>query len=43
MCGRILVVDDVATNRIMLKARLTAACYQVFQAATGQAAIDAAR
>lgn len=34
MSGRILIVDDVATNRIALKARLGAAQYDVAQART---------
>lgn len=29
MAGRILVVDDISTNRIVLKVKLTAACYEV--------------
>jgi two-component system cell cycle response regulator len=43
MCGTILLVEDVATNRILLKSRLTAACYEVAQAATGTAGVAAAR
>lgn len=43
MAGRILVVDDVATNRIVMKVRLSEACYQVLQADSGEAAIDVAR
>ncbi|MGR3616538.1 MAG: diguanylate cyclase [Paracoccaceae bacterium] len=34
MHGTILVIDGVATNRIMLKVLLTAACYSVVQANT---------
>ncbi|MDA5094117.1 diguanylate cyclase [Aliiroseovarius sp. KMU-50] len=34
MSGRILIADDVATNRIVLKVKLTTACYDVVQAAT---------
>lgn len=34
MSGRILIADDVATNRIVLKVKLTSACYDVVQAAT---------
>jgi len=32
MHGRILIVDPIATNRIMLKVKLSAAHYQVAQA-----------
>lgn len=32
MSERILIADDLATNRIMLKVKLTAACYEVIQA-----------
>lgn len=43
MAGRILIVDDVATNRIMLKVRLTGACYHVYQAGTGADALEIAK
>lgn len=43
MTGRILVVDDVATNRIVLKVKLAAACHEVIQAATGEQALEMAR
>ena len=43
MAGRILVVDDVATNRIVMKVKLSAACYTVDQAENGAAALAAAR
>ena len=43
MPGRILVVDDVATNRLILKAKLAAAYYDVIEADCGQAAFDMAR
>jgi two-component system cell cycle response regulator len=43
MTGRILVVDDVATNRIVMKVKLAAACYNVDQADCGTAALSAAR
>ncbi len=43
MTGRILVVDDVATNRIVMKVKLATACYAVDQADCGTAALDAAR
>ncbi len=43
MTGRILVVDDVATNRIVMKVKLSAACYTVLQADCGEAALRIAR
>ncbi len=43
MTGRILVVDDVATNRIVMKVKLAAACYTVLQADCGDAALRIAR
>ncbi len=43
MAGRILVVDDVATNRIVMKVKLAAACYTVDQAESGSEALRAAR
>ncbi len=43
MPRRILIVDDVATNRIVMKVKLSEACYEVLQADGGQAAIDIAR
>jgi two-component system cell cycle response regulator len=43
MTGRILVVDDVATNRIVMKVKLNAACYAVDQADCGRAALAHAR
>jgi two-component system cell cycle response regulator len=43
MTGRILVVDDVATNRIVMKVKLAAACYAVDQADCGAAALASAR
>jgi two-component system, cell cycle response regulator len=42
MTGRILVVDDVATNRIVMKVKLAAACYAVDQADSGAEALRAA-
>lgn len=39
MTGRILIVDDVATNRIVLKARLAAALHEVHVAPDGQTAL----
>lgn len=43
MTGRILVVDAVATNRIIMKVKLAAACYHVEQVASGRDALAAAR
>ncbi|MEZ5750648.1 MAG: diguanylate cyclase [Paracoccaceae bacterium] len=43
MSGRILIVDDLATNRIILKVKLTAACYDTLQAADGATALEIAR
>ena len=43
MAGKILIVDDVATNRIVLKVKLSGACYETIQAATGEAALRIAR
>ncbi|KEO52877.1 diguanylate cyclase [Thioclava pacifica] len=39
MAGSILIVDDVATNRIVLKAKLSGARYTTLQAADGRAAL----
>lgn len=39
MTGRILIVDDVATNRIVMKVKLAAACYTVEQADSGAEAL----
>lgn len=43
MSGRILIADDVATNRIVLKVKLTSACYEVAQAANLSEVIDMAQ
>ncbi len=43
MPGRILVVDDVATNRIILKVKLASACYEVLQASGGAEALKMAQ
>jgi two-component system cell cycle response regulator len=43
MSGRVLLVADLATNRIALKAKLAHACYEVIQAAGGVEAMVAAR
>lgn len=39
MAGKILIVDDVATNRIVLKVKLSGAKYETVQASTGQEAL----
>ena len=43
MAGKILIVDDVATNRIVLKVKLASACYDVIQACDGRSALETAR
>lgn len=43
MSGTILIVDDVATNRIVLKVKLSTACYDTLQAADGATAMAMAR
>ncbi|MCB1395126.1 MAG: diguanylate cyclase [Rhodobacter sp.] len=43
MSGRILIVDDLATNRIILKVKLNAACYETSQAPDGTTALRMAR
>ncbi len=43
MPGRILIVDDVATNRIVMKVKLAAARYEVVPASDGPEAIEIAR
>ena len=43
MTGTVLIVDDVATNRIVLKVKLSAACYDTLQAETGREALALAR
>ena len=43
MTGRILIVDDLATNRIILKVKLNAACYETLQASCGGEALAIAR
>jgi two-component system, cell cycle response regulator len=42
MTGKILIVDDVATNRIVLKVKLEAAFYAVLLAASGEHALHIA-
>ena len=43
MTGRILIVDDVATNRIVLKVKLEAVFYTALLAASGARALQMAR
>src|SRR6056297_3273948 len=43
MSGKILIVDELATNRIVLKVKLSATPYDVLQAASAQEALDIAR
>ena len=43
MAGRILIVDDSVTSRIVMKARLAAACYVTQLAASGREALETAR
>jgi len=42
MPGKILIVDDIATNRIVLKVKLSAAYYDVLQASSGAEAVQLA-
>ena len=43
MSGKILIVDQLATNRIVLKVKLSATPYDVLQAASAQEALDIVR
>ena len=43
MPGKILIVDDVATNRIVLKVKLASAYYETVQASSGADALRIAR
>jgi len=43
LSGKILIVDDVSTNRIVLKVKLAAAYYQTIQAEDGESALRLAR
>jgi two-component system cell cycle response regulator len=43
MSGRVLVVDDVATNRLLLRAKLSSAYYDVAVAENGRQALEIAR
>jgi two-component system cell cycle response regulator len=42
MSGKILIVDNLATNRIVLKAKLSEAFYDVIQASSGAEALEIA-
>ncbi|MCK0142474.1 diguanylate cyclase [Aliiroseovarius sp. F20344] len=43
MSGRILIADDLATNRIVLKVKLTVSCYDVIQVERVDDALETAR
>ena len=43
MGGKILIADDVATNRIVLKVKLASAFYETIQASSGREALALAR
>jgi two-component system cell cycle response regulator len=43
MTGKILIVDDLATNRIILKVKMASAFHETIQAADGQTALARAR
>jgi len=43
MPGRILVVDDIPTSRLLARAKLTAAYYDVLEAESGERALETAR
>ncbi|SIN99191.1 diguanylate cyclase [Vannielia litorea] len=43
MPGKILIVDDVPANRVVLKAKLASACYDVVASGTGQDIVNLAR
>jgi two-component system, cell cycle response regulator len=43
MGGKILIADDVATNRIVLKVKLAAAFYETFQSSSGAETLEKAR
>lgn len=43
MSGHILIVDDLSLNRMVLRAKLTAACYQTLTASGGKTALDLAQ
>lgn len=43
MPGKILIVDDIATNRVILRVKLSAARYSVLEAECGETALEMAR
>lgn len=43
MTGRIIIIDGIATNRILMKVRLTSACYEVGAFPSAQEAIHSLR
>ncbi|MEL6523133.1 MAG: diguanylate cyclase [Pseudomonadota bacterium] len=43
MAGRVLIVEQIATNRIILRVKLSAACYDALQASSGAEALEIAR
>ena len=43
MPGRVLIIDDVATDRIGLKVKFSAACYDVLQASSAEEGLRMAR
>lgn len=43
MPGKILIVDDIATNRVILRVKLSAARYSVIEADCGECALQMAR
>jgi len=43
MARRILIVDDIPSNRIVLKVKLASACYETVQAGDGASALQIAR
>ena len=43
MAGTVLIVDDVSTNRLVLKAKLARSCYDTLQAGDGETALRLAR
>lgn len=43
MPGKVLIIDDVATNRIVLKVKLVTSCYRVIQAMSGAEGLELAK
>ena len=43
MPGKVLIVDDVPTNRVVLKVKLAAACYDVVACSTGENIVELVR